>query len=179
MIQHQLNEVRQAHLEDLDNAQSKIFEGLVVDYHPNQIPEHIFSSYFLPSFMGQNPNKNWMLEWVSIAGSPNREVSVVDPSGAELFRVPAILPTQNLLLDNSKVTLNDIFTHTQTLSRSLQGGANFLFEQLGRKTQELPHAGLQNTQEAWNAILARYNIAIPQAHSATAQAKPEEDMFEY
>lgn len=180
MLQNSIDEYRQAHLDDLSNAQSKVFSGLVETYEPNKLPEHIFVSYFLPGFMGNNPNKDWMLQWVSIAGSPNREVSVVDTSGQELFRVPAILPTQNLLLDNSNVTLNDIFAHSQTLSRTLQGGGHFLFDQLGRKVQEVPKIlGKNSTQDAWSAIIARYNIVPVQAQPQIAPMTAADDFLEY
>lgn len=180
MMQNTVDEYRQAHLDDLNNAQAKIFSGLVVSYEPNKLAEHIFVSYFLPGFMGKNPNKEWVLQWVSIAGSPNQEVSVVDTSGKELFRVPAILPTQNLLLDNSNVTLNDIFAHSQTLSKTLQGGGHFLFDQLGKKIQEVPAIlGKTTTQNAWDVILARYNIVLDTHPQQTPTASEAEDFLEY
>lgn len=179
MQQSQVDGYIKHYLDDLSDARDKVFSGLVENHQPNKLPEYLFTSYFLPGFMGKNPNQKWLLEWVSIAGSPSAEVSIIDQAGMELFRVPAVLPTQNLILNNSNATLADIFAHSKILANTLAGNNQFLFSELDKKSQELSASLNHDTQSRWGAIFARYNIVPDNQPQTAAQQPSQEDFFDY
>ena len=178
MLQQNVNEFHQVVLDDINKSQRTVFDGLVTNYQPNKLPERIFVSYFLPGFIGKNPNPNWLLEWVSIAGSPSAEVSIVDQAGVELFRVPGVLATQSVLLSGKGAGLSDIFRHSKELANTLVGNTAFLMNALGQKAQEAV-AGAQSVDHSrWEFILQRYGV-ISQEQQSTATATYEQDMFEF
>ena len=78
----------------------------MLTFERNKVPESIFVNYFLPRFINLNningvDPRNHIVEWISIAGSPMAEVSVVsDSTGEELFVVPAYLSTNHLSVGN-------------------------------------------------------------------------------
>lgn len=177
MKQENLDNYHKAITDDISKAQSKIFEGLVTNHKPNALPEHIFKSYFLPGFLGTNPNANWLLEWVSIAGSPSAEVSIVDNAGVELFRVPCILSTKNVQLSGNGPGLADIFRHSSLLSNSLAGNKSFLLNNLSDKASEALSDVGNSDVARWRAIYERYGVIQKETDKPVAEA--ESDMFDF
>lgn len=180
MLQERVNTLKEAIEQDLRKGESMIFEGLVANVQPSRLPEPLFVSYFLPGFMGTNPNQSWMLEWISIAGSPAAEVSVFDPAtGQELFRVPPVLSSRSILLPKSEGDLGDIFKRHEMMASSLgSAGANYLFSALEHKSTQALATYHNDTNERWIAILSRYGFA-PQMAAVAQQTSGAEDMFVY
>lgn len=178
MLQDNVDKVKQNILKDLNKGQDLIFNGLVANVPLNRLPEPLFASYFLPGFLGNNPNQNWMLEWIGIAGSPSAEVSVFDPATQqELFRVPPVLASRNILLPREQGGLNDIFKRHEMMGSTLgASGANYLFNALEKKSEQAVAAYQNDTDARWVAILARYGYA-PQ--NPIAGPSGDEDMFDY
>jgi hypothetical protein len=179
MLQENVNRVKETIINDLKKGQETIFNGLVVNVLPNRLPEPLFANYFLPGFLGTNPNQNWMLEWISIAGSPSSEVSVFDPATQqELFRVPPVLASRNILLPKNEGDLGDIFKRHEMMAGSLgSSGTNYLFNALEQKSTQAIASYQNDTDERWRAILARYGYA-PQNAPQTLSSSTDE-MFDY
>lgn len=179
MLQERVNHIKDVIDQDLRKGEHLIFEGLVNSVQPNRLPENIFVSYFLPGFMGTNPNQNWMLEWISIAGSPSAEVSVFDPAtDQELFRVPPVLSSRSILLPSSQGDLGDIFKRHEMMSNSLgASSANYLFSALEEKSAQALAGYHNDTNDRWLGILARYGHTTKSA--TVNHVNEDDDMFDY
>lgn len=178
MLQDNVDKVKQSIFNDLNRGQDLIFTGLVTNAPINRIPEPLFTSYFLPGFLGNNPNQNWMLEWIGIAGSPSSEVSVFDPSTQqELFRVPPVLSSRNILLPSEQGGLNDIFKRHEMMGSTLGASkTNYLFNALEEKSAQAVSTYKNDTDVRWSAILTRYGYTP--ANPITSSGG-EQDMFDY
>lgn len=137
-----------------------LFQQLVVEAEVHRLPESIFRNYFLPQFLGDIHNDKWVLEWIGIAGSPTREVDVIDGSGKVLFRVPAFLHTRSLFLDSDQSDLANIINESIERSRNLPiMGHRYLVSGLSAKSQEITNKiDNQDSVDKWTIILDRYNI---------------------
>jgi len=180
-LQAQATQLRQMLFEDLQKGQTKVFEGLVVNAPINRLPEHFFRDYFLQGFAGNHPNPNWVGEWISVAGSPSAEVVIVDSlSGAELFRVPAMIASTAVVLQGkSRGRITDIFNHTGNIGQNspLKAMA-FMNSALGEKGQELQSTADLDTHTRWQQIFARYGL-FPQTTQTSTPPAGAEDLFEY
>lgn len=179
-LQTQATQLRQMLFDDLNKGQAKIFEGLVTNAPINRLPEHIFRDYFLKAFAGDHSNPNWVGEWISVAGAPSAEVSIIDSlTSQELFRVPAMIASTKLVLQgNSRGRITDIFKHVGNIAHNSPYKAMaFMDTALNEKTQELHTAAEQDTQTRWHQIFLRYGLVPPETVSGSASG--ESDMFEY
>lgn len=178
-LSEQLNFIRDSTTADLNAALDVIIPGLITNHQPNTVAESLFSSYFLPGFLGQNPNKQWVAQWVGIAGSPTAEVSVIDIAGKELFRVPPILLSKDVLFSSSRNRLSGIISHSTLLQNTVYGKENYLFSALGNKMGEISEpSSMPEAVARWRHILGLYGITtdVPQATSAQNDSA---DMFDY
>ena len=170
-IDNQVNTIKQALFSEMEKSKQIVFEGLLESPSYNRIPEDLFVNYFLPCFIGRNTsNPNWVMEWISIAGTPMASVIVFDKrTNQDLFTVPGILHTNSLFLAQGRGGMNDIFTRFNQINANLpSSGMSYLFNALSTKNNEL----LQNNnndaiRNQWNQIFARYNL-IPQQAQASA-----------
>lgn len=181
MLQEQVDHIKKAIMADLQKGEEAVFRGLVTEAQPNRLPEPIFATYFLPGFIGKNPNKNWLLEWISIAGSPSAEVSIFDPNTQqELFRVPPVLASRNILLPPHGTSLTDIFARHEMMKGSLGNqGTKFLFNALSHKGDQAVSSYENTTDSRWVAILARYGYAPVEESSKQTTSTTEDDLFDY
>ena len=165
---------------DLNHNGDSIFKTLVEDkeLYVNAIPESLFVNYFLPFFMGRNDNPNWLMEWISIAGTPASEVRVYgDVTRETLFYVPPTLNVNNFILPNSENNLANIFIRYNMYNRNLpQEGTRFLLNELEEKKRLLVDPLEQHYLGNWIDILRRYNIQPP---AAVASQTPSDDYLDY
>lgn len=177
-LNNALDSIRTSVTEDLNKGINTVFGGLVTNISVHTVPESLFSSYFLPGFLGQNPNPNWLAQWIGIAGSPTAEVSVISPKGAELFRVPPVLLSKDVLFTRARSNFSSIVQHSHLLQNSAYGKDAFLNSAMADKSQELssvPSMNLAVTQ--WAHIFSFYGITVD--GGTTPDTPPEDDMFEY
>lgn len=182
MLQERVDSIKQAIMEDLRKGEENVFRGLVSEVEPNRLPEPIFVNYFLPGFLGNNPNRNWLLEWISVAGSPAAEVSIFDPAtNQELFRVPPVLSSRNILLPRERGDLGDIFSQHKLMANTLGNqGTKYLFSELERKSSEAISSYHNDTNDRWIAIMTRYGYTPVNQQSVNgSQAMGQDDLFEY
>lgn len=180
------NTVRQAISEDSQRTGQTVFRGLLDSLEVNKLPENIFVTYFLPLFLGRvdKPKDNWVMEWVSIAGTPMAEVAIVsDATGEELFRVPPLLHTSGLVMDKKEGDLGDIFGRYNQISQNVpSSGLMFLIEALNNKNKQyLDTFDNTGVVARWFAILARYGYVDPNTVNVTNSnsTAPLEDYFDF
>lgn len=162
-INDHASNIREMIFNDLEKAQQVIFPGLLDTTPMAAIPESVFVNYFLPGFLGTidtTAHPNWVLDWISVAGSPMAEVSVIDDTTKEvLYVVPGILYTNNLFTEKHEGDLGDIFTRYEQISGNGQGnGFSFLVNALHAKNSiMLTNNSLKQVNDKWAIILQRYN----------------------
>lgn len=153
------------------------------------ISEDIFVNYFLPRFVGVVPNPgNWVVEWISIAGTPTAEVGVRGAGGEMLFSVPPLLQTKGLAGVSGTGGLNDIFTRYKMISNNIpREGIRFLFAELANKSKELlEEFSLTETEATWMSIMGRYGYLDTgeggqesQGSSTSFDNTAAEDLFDF
>ena len=102
-----------------------------------------------------------------------------DPSTQqELFRVPPVLASRNILLPKTEGDLGDIFKRHEMMGNALgSSGTNYLFNALEEKSVQAINTYENTTDERWRAILARYGYAPQVASNSNVSAS--DDMFDY
>ena len=151
-----------------------------------RLPEHIFRDYFLPRFTGHinEGTRNWVAQWVGIAGSPMAKVMIFDPgTGQDLFLVPALMNSSIVDTVRTGTSLGSIFNHYNSLSRNIPAqGSNFLNNQLAGKAREevLTHDKTEAIRD-WYGICLRYGL-VTQQETVQVQQDPtslNDDMFDF
>ena len=178
MLTQQVDALQRELLQDLHKGQEKIYDALVAHAPTARLPEPIFANYFLPGFLGTNPNPNWMMEWISIAGSPAAPVTIFEPgTGAALFVVPPVLSTRSVMLGHGEGSIADILQRHEMMKGGLGPNASrFLFNALQSKSEQAFRGQDEQVRAQWLVILQRYGRA-PTAMSAPPAAA--EELFEF
>lgn len=160
-IEDHLANVRKSLYEDMERSQQIVFEGLVNNVSVNTLPESVFVNYFIPCFLGNQLRPNWIMEWVSIAGTPMSEVSIVkDGTQNVLYKVPGLLSTNSLMLNKNNADLSDIFNRYEQINANLPtSGLSFLVQALNSKNEQLlNNLSLSDAKTRWIEILKRYGF---------------------
>ncbi len=165
---------------ELRKAMDQILDA--TDQDVPKLPEPLFIKHLLPVLTDLSGKANLSV-WLDIAGSYQRPIDVIGPTGAVLFRVPALIGTipTNTQRDPHYgfwEVMRNYQNHNNVLP---QMGRQFLDEALPR----LVHRGQVNIEEAyqWNAILKRYNLPqlpldLPaRSDAATSSAVGDSEMF--
>lgn len=180
-IENHLDSVKNSIINEMETVKNIVFNGLVENTIINKIPESIFVNYFLGCFIGKVHNPNWVIEWISISGSPMAEVDVInDNTGEVLFRVPGLLHTNNLFLNREDGAISDIFVRYNQLNNNIpSSGLKFLLEALNSKNNEfLSNLNLTDVSNRWSAIFNRYNL-INNSGVSVNKDNSLSDAFEY
>lgn len=170
-------------IEDLSHKSETIFNGLVgnKDEFLNAIPESLFINYFLPKFLGNVDNPNWVLEWIGIAGTPSSEVRVFsDVTKETLYYVPPVLNLSNIIYANQGNSFDNIFTRYQMYNNNLPvEGTKFLNSELSRKRNETNNFIDKRFLDNWIYILQRYNYLPPEQTNANVPTSSPSDILDY
>lgn len=180
-IDKQVNTVREMLLAEMDKSKTIIFDGLLNNSMVNKIPESLFVNYFLPCFIGNSSNPNWVMEWISIAGSPMVEVGILkDGSNQILYYVPSILNTNNVLLHKQAGDIGDIFARYDQINNNVpMQGLNFLIQALNSKNTELlDKINFNEVNQRWIDIFQRYNIVSQLAAGQSNSTNDSGDYFD-
>lgn len=160
-IENKVNLIKNLLESEVKRYRDAVFNNLLDNPVINNIPESLFVNYFLPCFIGRSNNSNWVLEWISIAGSPMAEVGVFDDNTKELlYIVPSILNSNNMFLNKSEGDIGDILTrYDQINSNNPMQGLGFLIDALNNKNSELFNKiNFNDVNNRWISILSRYNL---------------------
>lgn len=175
--------IRNGISEETRKVADLVFHHLLPNGPQNFLPESIFRDYFLPRFLGaiRESQAEWVVKWISVAGSPTAEVGIVDDvNGSLLFSVPPLLYTNNLGLNKSEGDLGDIFKrYKQIISNLPQSGTGFLMEALYHKNQEyLSSLDIGPVEAQWLTIMLRYGI-IDMNEQPLQLEQSADDMFDF
>lgn len=190
-LEQHMEQLKQSMLNEIEHSKKIVFKGLIEEPMINVLPESIFSNYFLPHFLGNVVNPNWLTEWISIAGTPMAPLAVIDDRTKErLFVVPGILYTNNIFREKTEGDLGDIFAKYDMLNSNLPiNGLRFLLQALNEnKDLLLSNMNMDPVNTAWYEIFKRYNLVdsstnfnnanFTNGSSVTQQTTPE-DLFDY
>lgn len=186
--QHVENQLSSSAMEDIKKSTDEIYAALVEDSQRElaQLPEAIFVSYFLPFFSGQqviDKSQDVIAQWISVAGSPMAEVSIIDPAGKVLFIVPALFDSSIINSVDHAVgdSLSDIFSQYKIRARNVPAqGELYLKQAMDSKVPEMTRQSQQynaNT-ERWQTIFQRYQI-VPVSVQQTASVAGNADDLDY
>lgn len=180
-IEQNINKVLEMIYRETTKTQDIVYSGLVEGRTVNRIPESLFVNYFLPCFLGQRENPNWIMEWISIAGTPMAEVDVFDDNTKQiLFTVPSVLNSNRLLLSNQGANINDIFSRYEQINNNMPiNSLNFLISALNEKGSQLLSSVNNNEPiQKWIYILKRYGYINEQQQQSSNEPQ-QLDFFEY
>lgn len=180
-IEDQANAVKNMLLAEMEKSKTIVFDGLLNNSILNNIPESLFVNYFLPCFIGEPKSPNWVMEWISIAGTAMAEVGVFkDGTNEFLFSVPSILNTNNLFLHKQEGDIGDIFGRfDQINSNTPTRGLGFLIQALNSKNQELlSKLSFDDVNQKWYHILTRYNLVKVDSQTPQNSGNDSGDYFE-
>lgn len=136
-----------------------------------RMPERYFVHLFLPLFrFGKNemyPTATFE-KWLTFAGGSNRKVDIIDENGEVLYSVPPMLNRHAVkpMTNQSEFTSlhHVLITVDQVLRMSPAQAQIYADAQLNKRVEMMQAPGYTlEDLNAWNAILARYNID-PIAH---------------
>jgi hypothetical protein len=153
-------------------------------YH--QLPENLFVSEFLPYFCGEMPigeNNELYLQWIAIAGSPMREVSIIDLNGDFLFNVPPLFDTsliniENKLDSDSFSELLSLYQLKASITPSL--GQEFVNTKIADKVDAIFSKGSRQKEysDRWNEIFIRYNKVSKKLEKKEILNSPEDLIYD-
>lgn len=156
---------------------------------PNFVSEEVFRTFFLPLF-ADLPNKHpdgTIEKWISIAGSPFAEVSVVKDN-VELFKVPPIFDNHAIepaTERGNRIPYEHIVaTGKQLAMRSNVEALNYIQHTL--KENSPVHTEKSDTLshvQKWNAIFTHYGLEkmseeVTEAPAAEVTTKTTNDDFD-
>lgn len=155
LLRMSYQEEKEKLLDELSEKGNFLYKGLMVY---NKIPEYIFRDYFLPFFLNERQSENWVMEWISIAGSPSAPVTVMnDTMTEELFTVPPIFNTQILTQNTRGRKLYDIIIQYKEESRNIESVAkNKFIYNLHDYANNVSANSEINIYDVWLYIVSRY-----------------------
>lgn len=155
LLRMSYQEEKEKLLDELYQKGNFVYKNMMVY---NKIPEYIFRDYFLPFFLNERQSDNWVMEWISIAGSPSSPVSVMnDAMTEELFLVPPIFNTQILSQNTNGRKLYDIIIQYKEESRNIESVAkNKFIHNLHDYANNVSANHEINIYDVWYFIISRY-----------------------
>jgi len=178
-VQELIDKEEQARIKDLKDKADFISKNMATTDMYNRIPESVFVNYFLPFFIGQRQSDTWVIEWISIAGTPMLPVYVIDDVTKEiLYTVPGYLDTSGIINDNKNLSLSAIIERYIMIENNgipMQSRA-FLAKNLNEYEKAITGDISRNTINQWYHILQRYNL-LPQASETVSNPNNSLDDF--
>lgn len=160
------------------------FNDLVIEPSKEitRLPESVFAGYFLPFFCGeklQKDNPKIFAEWISIAGSPVKEVQIVDAADKDLFIVPGLMDSSVIDKLNEKGTssLLSIFTNYELHKAHLPVlGETYLADSLEQKMPTMTKSSeqIEENSKKWQHIFIRYGKIKENKPKAVTQSSDDE-----
>jgi len=155
-----------------------------------KLPEYVFVRAFLPFFCGEKKiteQPNILPSWIGIAGSPSKEVDIVDEKGEILFRVPAMNDTSvidSLNKKNGRSLQAIVQNYHRYQGITPINGENFLANAIADKIQAIrtTSESFTENEKKWNEIFIRYGkmkSTEPELVAVDKSSRLDEDEIEY
>lgn len=178
-----VEEARKRAAESINSAHA----DLVLNHPNRQIPEEIFRVHFLDFFTTQeklDPNRNYLAEWIGVAGTSVSKVDAIDPAGNVLFTVPPVMDSSIMNLSNpGGKSLKDMMYEYKLHAEGLPGAADRYAKQVfGDKAAQLTpgHSDETVASNAWSKILDYYHITpLDKSGQALIKTQTTGDDLEY
>ena len=152
-----------------------------------RLEEYIFANVFIPLFAG---DENLLYDvtfqtWINVAGSPYKEVDIIDNKGKVLFAVPPILDRLSInSTSDQRIPIASVVASAQQFSRvhPSQGKA-FLANALNKRAMVMKvPANMLKFLERWNKIFTRYGrheiMPLEQSNTPIVNKTSEADFEE-
>lgn len=168
----------------MNNSLAMVYKGAVEEPMANlpKLPEHIFTSYFLPYFAGLVEANQHVPDWISVAGSPSQQVDIINTAGVVLFTVPALLSTTHIqrLRPDGSLPFVSIVAMANALGTQSPVQAEELFiNSMLERYRQVHNSDYTPTdiELRWIKIFARYNVtpALPEGHPEAAKVEAPDD----
>lgn len=151
-------------IDNLNKANEDIYKQLIVADAVNKLPENLFVENFLPYFCGEldiAANDEVIPYWYAIAGSPNKEVSIIDERGQSLYQVPALADTSIIdpTKEQGRVNFGEIVSLAKLYTnQSPVAGENYINKKLAEKFYKLTAKSkvFSDNEKRWVEIFKRY-----------------------
>ena len=154
----------------------------------NKLPEHVFVDFFLPYFSGKlnlKDSEEPITKWIGIAGSPTKEVDIIDNNTGEiLFRVPSLINTTklNVTKNDRRIASSEILAMSARKADSgIPGNVeSYLMSVYPLKIQQLIKENDvdKDDLDKWKYIFNRYGIEIQDDREETKQ-EIKRDFYDY
>lgn len=188
MNQEQLDAHRARTFAGMNSALDFVYKGIILDPQLDlpKLPEHIFTSYFLPYFAGQVQVDKHVADWISVAGAPSQQVNIIDNAGNVLFTVPALLNTAHIqrLRPEGSLPFVSIIAMANALGTQSPARAEELFiNTMLERYRQVHNSDYKPTdiEMRWIEIFTRYNVTpvFPEGHVGTSvEVAPEDDSID-
>lgn len=179
-VQELINKEEQLRINELKEKADFISKNMGTQDLYNRINESVFVNYFLPFFIGQRHSDTWVIEWISIAGTPMLPVNVVDDVTKEvLYTVPGFLDTSSIINDNRNLSLGAIIERYIMIENNgipMQSRA-YLAKNLNEYEKAVTGDMGKNTINQWHYILQRYNLMPAEQQQAPTSQNNDLDDF--
>ena len=160
--------IQELKVEHMEKIAETIYDALLTPNtaEVNNLPEEVFVEGFLPYFCGEKriqDNKNFFPTWIGIAGSPAKEVAIMDRNNREIYRVPAVFSTKTIPTDSDN-RLSNLFSEYQLQGSQLPVlGEKFMSEIVEHKSAEYTKDAAipESEEQRWQQIFARYGKSFP------------------
>lgn len=152
------------HISESSKQIKFIQESLASNNIKNRIPEEVFVGNFLPLFANIKeaiPKNVDISIWIAIAGSPFKEVDVVDNSNVVIFTVPPIFCNNSIKpLSERGEQITNIVAIAEKLSLRSPIEANMYVQNKLYNINKKLHNPIDDSsyKTEWNNIFKRYNI---------------------
>lgn len=177
----QNNPIRAEAMRQATDTINTVYDRLMASTPKGRLPEHIFAGYFLPVFANIRPYSDYpniIVEWISIAGTPNSEVDIIDPAGKVLYTVPALYDDGVLGLGRfaGKGAHHLAEEYAIRKAHPRANGEAYIADQLTSSLGE--GSDISPSTQRWLNIFARYNIQDPTipAPAQTTTISPQDSM---
>jgi hypothetical protein len=139
----------------------------IAEENIQRLPEPIFVEVFLPLFAGEElkyPKESTIAGWISIAGTPYKEVDIYDPATNKvLFRCPALFdyngvnPVRNVADRGARPIAEIVSMAGELTNLHPNQGIAFLARELNKRALTMNTGEkLAPNVARWNVVFARY-----------------------
>lgn len=160
----------------IDSTLDDIISDLEASERIAIMDEYVFKEYFLPYFKGEVEDKDDVIrtKWIEYADGANKPVKVVDEKGEELFRVPPLLGSIDII-KSKEVSYSRI---NDAASREIERLPNKGLREHGEALDSaIASIQIDDHKKEWESILNRYKDSSTVEHTNSIDIDDEEEII--